>query len=258
MTVIVTTIRSYLLIINSSYFCWLTFGAPLVPNSMVSSYHRYLAYIGIGACHYSFYIACKTSPGVITAETVDCFDCQEYDGVIYSEGFCCRTCNTTKVRSIRMKRVTENVVIMKIHVKRQYLILITRSPSSPFNFFNIVFPFSRDELFSYVVLFLRTLCNFFNLVFSHLLSLGRLSYLIYSFSFHLLTSSLILSYLILSYLILSYLILSYLILSYIFSSLSSSFTLPNRFRDRNIAVYAIIVSLHSITIVYGSINVLVN
>ena len=77
--------------------CWLVCGAPLVPNSMIGSHHKYIAYIGVLACHYSFHVACKMGPGVITEETVECFAHEQYDGVLYHEGYVCRTCDTAKV-----------------------------------------------------------------------------------------------------------------------------------------------------------------
>ena len=87
----------YLIVLNCSFFCWLAFGLPLLHNSFVSHYHKYVAYIGVMACHYSFYIACKVGPGSISADNLHCFDHHEYDAVLYLEGFRCHTCQTTKV-----------------------------------------------------------------------------------------------------------------------------------------------------------------
>lgn len=94
-------IDRYLATLNSSFFCWLAFGAPLLPNSMISYYHKYIAYLGIMACHYSFYIACSEGPGVLTAENIECFDHQKYDGVLYIERHVCRTCQIRKVNRHR-------------------------------------------------------------------------------------------------------------------------------------------------------------
>ena len=89
----------YLVTLNGSFFCWLAFGAPLLPNSKINYYHKYIAYIGIYLCHYSFYIACKKEPGVITHENIEMFNHHKYDGVLYVEGYGCRTCTTPKVRT---------------------------------------------------------------------------------------------------------------------------------------------------------------
>lgn len=71
---------------------------------MISYYHKYIAYIGMMLCHYSFYIACKKDPGVISAQNIDCFNHQEYDNVLYLKGFGCRTCRTIKVRKVLLEK----------------------------------------------------------------------------------------------------------------------------------------------------------
>lgn len=97
-TCIVSKFR-YLLVLNGSFFGWLAFGSPLLPNSMINYYHKYVAYLGVMACHYSFYVACKEGPGAVTVENTECFKHHQYDGVLYIEGLGCRTCLTTKVRT---------------------------------------------------------------------------------------------------------------------------------------------------------------
>ena len=87
----------YLIVLNVSFFCWLIFGAPLLPNGMIGYHHKYIAYLGVAACHYSFYIACKKSPGVIVSENIRCFSHNPYDGALYVDGYGCRTCDIKKV-----------------------------------------------------------------------------------------------------------------------------------------------------------------
>ena len=89
----------YLVIINTSFLCWLIFGVPLLPNSMVSYHHKYIAYLGIAACNFSFYTACKKGPGVIVEGNLRCFAHQPFDGALYVEGYGCRTCEIKKVSS---------------------------------------------------------------------------------------------------------------------------------------------------------------
>lgn len=88
----------YLVVLNSSFICWLIFGAPMLPNSMVGYHHKFIAYAGLIACHYSFYIACKKNPGVIVKDNIRCFSHHPYDGALYVEGYGCRTCEIKKVR----------------------------------------------------------------------------------------------------------------------------------------------------------------
>ena len=87
----------YLVIINTSFLCWLIFGVPLLPNSMVSYYHKYIAYLGVAACNFSFYTACNKGPGVIVEGNLRCFAHQPFDGALYVEGYGCRTCQIKKV-----------------------------------------------------------------------------------------------------------------------------------------------------------------
>ena len=88
----------YLAVLNGSFITWLIFGAPKLPNSMIGYHHRYIAYAGLAACHYSFYIACLKSPGVIVKGNSHCFAHHKYDGVLYVDGHGCRTCGIKKVR----------------------------------------------------------------------------------------------------------------------------------------------------------------
>jgi len=87
----------YLVVLNVSFMCWLIFGTPQLPCSLIPYYHKYLAYFGIVACHYSFYVACKNGPGVITKHNSSCFQHHLYDDVLYVEGKACRTCDTKKI-----------------------------------------------------------------------------------------------------------------------------------------------------------------
>jgi hypothetical protein len=87
----------YLVVLNTSFVCWLVLGAQKLPNSMVGYHHRYLAYVGVAACHYSFYIACKKSPGMIVKANIRCFAHHPYDGALYVEGYGCNTCGVKKV-----------------------------------------------------------------------------------------------------------------------------------------------------------------
>jgi hypothetical protein len=90
----------YLVVLNTSFICWLVLGAPKLPNSsMVGYHHRYLAYVGVAACHYSFYVACTKSPGMIVKANIRCFAHHPYDGALYVEGYGCHTCGVKKVIS---------------------------------------------------------------------------------------------------------------------------------------------------------------
>ena len=87
----------YLLILNLSFLSWLILGAHRLPNKYCGLEHKYIAYIGIALCHYSFFIACTKSPGIITKDNEHCYDHHPYDGILYLNGYYCKTCKTKKL-----------------------------------------------------------------------------------------------------------------------------------------------------------------
>ena len=100
----------YLLILNTSFLGWLIFGVPLLPNSMVGYHHKYIAYLGVAACNFSFYTACSKGPGIIRESSIRCFAHHPFDGALFVEGYGCRTCGIKKV----IIREELTIVIMKL------------------------------------------------------------------------------------------------------------------------------------------------
>jgi hypothetical protein len=91
----------YLCILNGTYLTWLLYGAPQLPTRFVGVVHNYLAFLGVVACHATFYFACFTPPGKLTPDTELCFAHTPCDGVVYIAGTTCQTCNVRKVRPQR-------------------------------------------------------------------------------------------------------------------------------------------------------------
>jgi palmitoyltransferase len=87
----------YLIIVNAAYITWLIFGQPLLPTFLVGNSPKYLAALGVFSCFATFYLACKTPPGRITTENVECFMHNHYDGLIYAPNAFCKTCKVVKV-----------------------------------------------------------------------------------------------------------------------------------------------------------------
>lgn len=88
----------YLAIINAAFLGWLVYGAPLLPTKFAGTIHIYGGYIGVAICQYTFYKACSTGPGTITADNVNCFAHQPYDGLLFTSGLYCTTCKVEKVK----------------------------------------------------------------------------------------------------------------------------------------------------------------
>ena len=88
---------AYLITLNVCFMLWLVFGAKHLPNSRLPIWHKYVAYVGVFLCHCSWFVACSRGPGILHPENVVCFDRHAYDGVLYVEGYSCRTCNVRKI-----------------------------------------------------------------------------------------------------------------------------------------------------------------
>ena len=87
----------YLVTLNISFLCWLIFGSKYLPNSRLSYWHKYVAYMGVFLCHYSWFMACGRGPGILRKENLQCFERHPYDGVLYVDGYNCRTCGIRKI-----------------------------------------------------------------------------------------------------------------------------------------------------------------
>jgi palmitoyltransferase len=87
----------YLFILNGAYISWLLYGQKhLSTMYLVSDIHAYIAFIFIMLCHFSFYLACKTSPGVISNESLNKFNYQPYDDILFEKNNICKSCNIEK------------------------------------------------------------------------------------------------------------------------------------------------------------------
>ena len=85
------------MIINGAFSLWLIFGHPLLPTYLAPRWHGHLALLMVLASQFTFYLVCTTDPGTITKDTIRNFDHYDYDGVLYTRGRSCRTCNVPKV-----------------------------------------------------------------------------------------------------------------------------------------------------------------
>jgi hypothetical protein len=84
-------------IINVAFALWLVVGQPLLPTFLASRWHGHVALGLVLLSQYTFFLACSTDPGTITAETHRCFDHIECDKMLYHPGRMCTTCNVDKI-----------------------------------------------------------------------------------------------------------------------------------------------------------------
>lgn len=101
----------YLGLINGAYVAWLTLGQPQLPVLLVPAYHKGVIFAGIVACQGAFYLACTTSPGVITNASQHVYDQRHpYDGTVYADGLQCGTCETKKIARSKHCRLCNTCV----------------------------------------------------------------------------------------------------------------------------------------------------
>lgn len=82
----------YLAIMFGSWSIILFFIFPWVDRqSYLPHYHKYVAVLFLGACLASWRYAATTSPGTITARTLQRYDHFPYDNLLYASGMRCRT-----------------------------------------------------------------------------------------------------------------------------------------------------------------------
>lgn len=91
----------YYVILNAAFGGWLVYGLPKLPTFLVSEFHSYFAPVFVIFAQYTYYLACSVGPGTITAENVECYNHQPYDGLMYVPGSYCTSCKVAKVGQCR-------------------------------------------------------------------------------------------------------------------------------------------------------------
>lgn len=87
----------YLVVVLGSWTIIFAYGYPAIDTSAhVDSRHKYSGYVVFLMCMTSWWFASNTSPGNVTADTIQLFDHYEYDNVLYTK----RDCPTLKIRKI--------------------------------------------------------------------------------------------------------------------------------------------------------------
>eukprot|EP01067_Filipodium_phascolosomae_P000233 Filipodium_phascolosomae@DN11_c0_g1_i1.p1 len=87
----------YLAIIIPAFFAFTHTAFPMMPNRFLGAWHKYNAYLVLGACLGTFTMASVLNPGIVTKENVERLCRQyQYDEVMYTKDHKCTTCKTTK------------------------------------------------------------------------------------------------------------------------------------------------------------------
>jgi hypothetical protein len=88
----------YLGLLNGIFMTWLIYGHPNIPPSLSGVFlnYHYTPFIGVVACHVSFFYACSVPPGDMNDHSISCYMHEPYDGVLYIKGKVCRTCKLAK------------------------------------------------------------------------------------------------------------------------------------------------------------------
>lgn len=87
----------YLLVVVGGFITFVANGFPHIPESkLISNWHRYTGLATFLACVFSWWRACSTDPGTVTALNVDRL-CEvfKWDDLVFSSQMC-RTCNVQK------------------------------------------------------------------------------------------------------------------------------------------------------------------
>lgn len=96
----------YVIIVFGSWAVVFFFTFPWIDASegRVSSYHKTVAYVIFIICVTSWRLACKQSPGIITAETLEKYDNFPYDGLLFVEDRICPTVGIPKLARSKYDR----------------------------------------------------------------------------------------------------------------------------------------------------------
>jgi len=82
----------YLLVVIGGYLVFCYYGYPYIPNRLLGAYHKYVGFAIFKLCLYCWWTACRSDPGVVTAENVDeLCEIYEWDDQIFVLDEC-KTC----------------------------------------------------------------------------------------------------------------------------------------------------------------------
>lgn len=72
---------------------------PFLPNEYLGNIHWFTGFLTAFICFFSFYLACKVSPGSIENNNIEAYLKKykdRYDGIMFMENIKCSTCKLKK------------------------------------------------------------------------------------------------------------------------------------------------------------------
>mmetsp|Transcript_130 Transcript_130/g.383 ORF Transcript_130/g.383 Transcript_130/m.383 type:complete len:400 (-) Transcript_130:39-1238(-) len=86
----------YLCAVVGGYLVFVAYGYPHVPGRLFGAHHKYLGFCNFTLCLGVWWKACRTDPGMVTAENADALsEVYPWDDIMFGKADC-RTCNVTK------------------------------------------------------------------------------------------------------------------------------------------------------------------
>eukprot|EP01031_Cornospumella_fuschlensis_P027059 gene27060-32695_t len=111
----------YLVIINAAFLSWIILVSPEVPMQYVDSFHIPLSYAWVAIAQFTFYLACATSPGQLTNDTVAAHNHTTYDGLMYVSGTFCKTCKVPKIARSKHCSLCGTLPLFNVHINTERL-----------------------------------------------------------------------------------------------------------------------------------------
>jgi hypothetical protein len=100
----------YLAIVLGAWSIMFQFGYPYIPNPYMPQWHRSSGYVVFTLCMTSFFVASKTSAGIITSHTLTHYNNYPFDGVLFKPNQVCPTAKIPKLARSKLDRMTQRHV----------------------------------------------------------------------------------------------------------------------------------------------------
>ena len=88
----------YVIVAGGGFIMYVKYGLmPFIPNDYLGEYHWVTGTIFAFFCYFSFYMACKTSPGSVENRNLDQYlKKYKFDGIMFMDNNKCTTCKIKK------------------------------------------------------------------------------------------------------------------------------------------------------------------
>eukprot|EP00613_Pedinella_sp_CCMP2098_P000833 CAMPEP_0171619244 /NCGR_PEP_ID=MMETSP0990-20121206/15253_1 /TAXON_ID=483369 /ORGANISM="non described non described, Strain CCMP2098" /LENGTH=436 /DNA_ID=CAMNT_0012184255 /DNA_START=16 /DNA_END=1326 /DNA_ORIENTATION=+ len=97
----------YLAIVLGAYSMVVMYGYPMIPCKYLSSIHKYTAFGAVAVNLVLWYLACTVSPGIITHENLERYQCYSSDKYLFAPGRKCPTVGIVKPPRSKYCKLTQ-------------------------------------------------------------------------------------------------------------------------------------------------------